>query len=352
MTISQAMTVEGLVPVADLGMTLPHEHLHADMTPLLAVHGYGIRAAGPWDLAAAREARWDPGSHPDNYRFTLDALVVEDVSDFVAAGGRTIVDLTPPSLGRDPDALAAIGRASGVHVVMGTGHYLARTHAPDVAAQTEAQIADALISEARDGDRYSGMRPGIFGEIGTSIPVHPEEMRVLRATAWAALATGLAVSIHLHPWGRTGSEVLDVLLGEGLAPERVVLGHLTTAHDDAAYIGGLLERGVFVAFDLFGFDHSLLGVGRWVPSDADVSDTVARLVRAGQGARVLLSHDIGVRTRLRAWGGWGYAHIPRHVVPLLHERGLDEDEVRQLLVRNPAQVLTIVSADRDPSAGR
>jgi phosphotriesterase-related protein len=50
---------------------------------------------------------------------------------------------------------------------------------------------------------------------------------------------------------------------------------------------------------------------------------------------------VGVRTRLTAYGSWGYAHILRHVVPLLHERGLDESEVRQLLELNPRAVLAL-----------
>ena len=36
-----AMTVAGPLPSEQLGVTLVHEHLHMDATPLLAVHGYG-----------------------------------------------------------------------------------------------------------------------------------------------------------------------------------------------------------------------------------------------------------------------------------------------------------------------
>ena len=71
-----AMTVLGPVPAAVLGLTLMHEHLHMDATPLLAVHGYAARDAGPFGVEAAGEARWDPGSHADNYRMTQDELVV------------------------------------------------------------------------------------------------------------------------------------------------------------------------------------------------------------------------------------------------------------------------------------
>ena len=339
--VGRAMTVDGPVPVDQLGVTLFHEHLHMDSTPLLAVHGYESEQGRPFDAIAAAEARWNPGSHPDNYRFTQDELVADELAAFRSAGGSTVVDQTPVALGRDPVALKAIAERSGIKVIMGAGHYLAPTHAPWVATASDEELADRLSTECRSGDAETGIRPGVIGELGTSIPIDPEEERVLRAAARAALESGLAVSVHLHPWGRTGSAALDALEAEGLAPERVALGHLNTAWDDEAYLRGLVDRGANLVFDLFGFDHSLIGIGRWPPSDLDVTSTVASLFRAGHGSQVMISHDIGVRSRLVAYGSWGYGHISRHIVPLLGDLGLDDGDIEQLLVRTPARLLTV-----------
>jgi len=336
-----AMTVTGLVPVDDLGMTLFHEHLHMDSSPLLAVHGYGAKSDGPFDLEAAAEARWNPGSHADNYRLTEIALIAAEVALFRDSGGGCIVDQTPPVLGRDPAALRLIAADSGIRVIMGAGHYLAPTHDAWVAAASDVELAHRLSQECRIGDPDTGIHPGIIGEIGTSTPVHPSEIRVLRAAACAALESGLAVSVHLHPWGRTGNDVLDVLLAEGLPAERIALGHLNTAWDDEPYLRTLAERGVSLVFDLFGFDHSLIGIGRWPPSDLDVARTVAALFASGHGHQVLISHDVGVRSRLVAYGSWGYAHIPRHVLPLLIDLGLSDADIEQLVVANPGRLLTV-----------
>ncbi len=336
-----AMTVLGPVDPAGLGVTLIHEHVRMDTTPVLAVHGYREDGDGPFDLERAAEARWNPGTHPDNYRLTEPDLAIEELGRFEDAGGRTVVDVTPPDLGRDPEALVAISRATGLHVVMGAGHYLAPVHPPDLAGRSVEAIADSLVDEWRDGVAGTGVRPGIIGEIGTADPPDPAELRVVEAAAGASRATGLAISVHLHPWGRTGDTVLGTLLEAGAAPDRIVLGHLTTAHDDRAYLDRLAASGAYLAFDLFGFDHSLLGAGRYPPSDADVAATVARLVRDGLGDRLLVSQDIGVRTRLHRYGGWGYDHLLRHVVPLLRAAGLDDAALGQLLVDNPARVLTV-----------
>ncbi len=73
----------------------------------------------------------------------------------------------------------------------------------------------------------------------------------------------------------------------------------------------------------------------------DAASTIVRLVDAGYGGQLLVSGDLGVRCRLHAYGGWGYDHVLRHVVPLLQARGLDDPGIDALLARNPARVLII-----------
>jgi phosphotriesterase-related protein len=335
-----AMTVRGPVDPTDLGISLLHEHLWMDARPLHAVHGYTTELHGPWDEAAAAEARWNPGVHPANYRLTNVDLVVAELAPFVAAGGRTIAEMTPPSLGRDPRRVREIAERSGVHVIQGTGQYLEAVHEPWLTDASEAGITARLIREATEGIDDTGIRAGIYGEIGTSNPVTPGERRVLRAVAAASRQTGLAVSVHLHPWGYEGSTVLDELVSAGADPERVILGHVTTAIDRPDDLARLVDRGAILGFDLFGFDHSLIGPGRWPPSDHDAGLAVARMVQAGHRDRLILSQDIGVLSRLRRWGSWGYAHVLEHVVPILRALGLSDDDLDAILVRTPARLLS------------
>ena len=335
-------TVGGPVPPERLGRTSMHEHVWMDSTRLLAVHGYSTGGdLGDWDAAVAAEARWDPGIHPDGYRLTDPEAAVEELGAWRRAGGGTIVDLTPPPLGRDVQRVREIATAAGVQVVVGTGQYLAATHEPWVAATDEARIARRLLGELREGIDDSGIRPGILGEIGTSDPIHPEEIRVLRACAGASAESGVAISVHLHPWGHEGPAALDVLVQAGADPGRVVLGHLSTAIDRPDELRRMADTGATLGFDLFGFDHSLLGVGRWPPSDRDVATVIAALVREGYGDRIVLGQDIGVRTRYKRWGGWGYDHLLRHVVPLLREVGAGDDAIDAMLVANPARLLAV-----------
>lgn len=335
-------TVRGDVDPAAVGVTTMHEHLWMDATPLLAVHGYRVAVEpGPWDAAVAAEARWNPGVHPDNYRLTDADLAVRELTPFLAAGGGTIVDLTPPSLGRDPRRVHEISQRADVHVVLGTGQYLGPSHERWVADASEVAIADRLVRDATTGIGETTIRAGILGEIGTSDPLRPDEARVLRALAAAARETGLAVSVHLHPWGYEGPAVLGALEAAGAPPERVILGHLNTAIDGPDQLRAMADRGASLGFDLFGFDHSLLGPGRWPPSDRDVAATIVGLISDGYGDRIVLGQDVGVRTRLRRWGGWGYAHLLEHVVPMMRDLGVGEDALHAMLVGNPARLLSV-----------
>ncbi len=342
MTVRRVVqTVLGPIDPDDLGVTLAHEHLWMDSRPLLGVHGYQSAGSGDWDAAIAAEARWNPGVHPDNYRLTDVAIAITELAPFVKAGGNSVVELTPPALGRDPDRIREISEGAGVHVVLGTGQYLEPVHEPWIATADMSTIADRLLREIRDGIGVSDIRPGILGEIGTSDPVTAAERRVLGAVAMAAAGSGLAISVHLHPWGFEGPTVLEELVGAGADPHRVILGHVATAVDRPDDLRALMDRGATLGFDLFGFDHSLLGVGRWPPADRDVARLIARFAREGYSDRIVLGQDIGVRTRLRRWGGWGYAHLLEHIVPLLGELGCADAEVRTMLVGNPARLLAV-----------
>lgn len=338
------MTVDGPLAPKDLGITLIHEHLFMDASHLLKKHGYLSQDTGVFDCCAAGEARWNPGVHPDNYRLTDINLVAADLAEYKVHGGVSVVDCTPVDLGRNPTAVREIGKISGVRAVLGAGYYLEATHQPYVGNRSAQEIADEIVQEFKDGIGTTGIRPGLIGEIGTSDPMTRSEQKVLQAAATAGIATGLPLSVHIHPWGWEGGKALGVLTESGMPAGRIIINHMNTAISDVGYLQGLLDAGAYLAFDLFGFDHSALGMGRYIPSDFDVAHKIMELIGHGYRERILISQDIGVRTRLRCYGGWGYSHMLRHVVPLFKQSGATDEDISVLLVQNPQRILTIQKA--------
>ena len=63
---------------------------------------------------------------------------------------------------------------------------------------------------------------------------------------------------------------------------------------------------------------------------------------SADGARECPSVIGGVAAQFyrASFGGHGYGHIFRNVVPMMKERGYSEDEIDAILVRNPKRLLT------------
>jgi phosphotriesterase-related protein len=348
MVAGMAQTVLGPVVAGDLGLVLPHEHL------FVRIEGWAIpartpeeeRLAGlpmsfellPWVLRRALSSK-------DNCRVEDPEVVLEEVGRFVAAGGRTIVDLTLPALGRDPALVWRVSREADVQVILGCGYYVHDAHPPELEDMSVEAIAEELERELLQGIDGTDVRAGVIGELGTGSPVTPREAKVLRAGALAHRRTGAPISIHLFPAGGTARTVLDILEEAGADPGKVVLGHLDG--QDPIRVEehvALASRGAYVEYDVFGANWSSddtreLYADRlyWSPppSDQQRVRAISQLFDAGMGDRVLISHDICTKIQQRAWGGYGFAHIPDVMRPFFAANGLDQEAFDQIVRSNP-----------------
>src|SRR5262249_49299666 len=167
------MTVTGPVRGEDLGVTLMHEHLLFDGArhhrPVQDPERRAI-AESPLRLETLGFARKYCYAHLDSSQRLDPDEAVREVLFFKRAGGQTVVDQTPIGLGRDPLALQAIARASGLNVVMGCGYYVHERHPASLDERTVEDIADELVTELTVGVGATGVRAGIIGEIGTGHP--------------------------------------------------------------------------------------------------------------------------------------------------------------------------------------
>jgi phosphotriesterase-related protein len=343
-------TVLGPIDPRELGPTQTHEHLLIDL-----VGRMGPRAETPEELARWREPitlgnAYDVRRHirlfAANLRLSNVDEAIEELAAFARAGGSTIVDLTTIDLGRDPEALVRISRATGVNVVMGTAYYVHDFHPPEVADMSEDRVAEVFIRDLTEGTS-GGIRAGIIGEIGMSWPHHPDERKVLRAAVRAQRETGAALSIHPGRDPEAPLAALDEVERAGGAPDRTVVGHIDRTLTRFADIAALAERGCAIEFDLFGQESSYYDLDPRIdmPNDATRIDHIASLIGLGFGDRVLVSQDICRKAHLRRYGGEGYGHLLDHVVPLMRRKGMSQAEVDQILVANPARLLTPLASD-------
>jgi phosphotriesterase-related protein len=337
------MTVLGPVASDQLGITLPHEHVLLDLTCIRqepVQPGQRALVTASLTLENRGDLFTDPYVSLPNLRLDEPEVAAAEIRRFAAAGGGTLVDLTVQGISPQPVSLREISRQTGVHIVMGCGYYVRRAHPPEVASLSVETLGERLIQEIERGFDGTGIQPGIIGELGTSAPIHPDEEKVLRAGAMAQQATGLAINVHVAIFGRQALAALDVLERAGADISRVVISHLDEM-PDTEYHRSVLQRGAYVEFDTFGSEFYFDSDGRREPSDAERVDCLLRLLDEGWTNRLLLSQDVCTKLHLRRYGGFGYAHLLRTIVPRLERRGVDQATIHTLLVENPARLLTV-----------
>jgi predicted metal-dependent phosphotriesterase family hydrolase len=298
------MTVRGPVAASSLGVTLPHEHLLADIFLGFQPH---------------RE-------------FLLNEIepAVSELTQYADAGGRTLVELTNIGIGRDPVGLREISERTGVNIVMATGMYREPFYDPAVWKRTTNDLADEFERDINSGVD-GGIRAGIIGEIGVhERHISPVEERVHRAAARAQLRTGVAISTHSMA-SPIGLAQLDLFEDEGVDLRRVVIGHADT-YPRPDYHRALLARGAWVEFDTI---HGL--------SDFETqrhASMLKQLIDEGHLDRLLVSHDVSKTTHWTLYGGTGYTYVTTAFATVLETIGVSREQIETLLVENPRRMLT------------
>ena len=329
-------TVLGPIAAADLGVTSMHEHLLLDARILHAPS----REPPPDDPRVTIEnlgfVRWNLLALEDNLVLDDTGLAARELGLAAAEGQRAVVDLTAWGLGPQPARLPEIARATGMHVVAGCGVYLDRPHPPEVRGLGEEELTDLLRTALDDAIPGAAFRAGLLGLIGTSAPVTAAEHAALRAAGRAAAATRAAVTVRLDPAERRGHWVLDELGAVGCRPEQVIFGN-ADEFLDLAYLGSLADAGATLEV-CFG-NEAYYRNGYKDPTDAERLAALEELLGAGHGERIVLGCSVWTKSQLGAFGGMGYGHLLRRIVPELARRGVAEDELTRMLVANPARLL-------------
>lgn len=338
-----AQSVTGPVPAEALGATLLHEHILCDLRDPATRD-----APADWPPITPQnrfEIDYFQNRHPPNMWLDDDGVAGAELDAFANAGGGTIVELTVTGLRPQPKRLAALSRASGVHIVRGAGHYVDAYLEPAVLALDREAIAASIRNQLLVGD--DGVRCGLIGELGCSWPLTGPERVRLEAAATVQRETGAAITIHPGRHPDAPAEISDVLRGAGADLSRVVIGHMDRTVFDKARLVSLLRRGVVLEWDFFGIEKSqywMDGVDLDLPTDYMRIDIIRDLADAGFAGSLAISHDICTRTRLQAYGGHGYGHILRFVVPIMRRRGVDDELIHTLLVETPRRLLAHLSA--------
>jgi len=321
--MSSVNSVLGPVDVENLGRVLMHEHVFTLNAEL--------RDEYPWDEDA------------------VVASAVAELSDLKAHGIDTIVDLTVFGLGRNIRRIRRIAEQVDLQIIPATGIYTYHD-LPSFFALNEQRkpgfITDFLVREIEGGVDDTGIRPAILKVAVDHHGVTPDLDFLLRATARAHRRTGAPIKTHADAHSKQGLAQQRIFSEEGVDLSRVIIGHVGDAKD-LSYAEELIAAGSTVGLDRLG--AASIGANAITPDER--VDVIIELVRRGYADRILLSHDTHVRSdsidrRLRESNtpDWRYTHIPDVVVPRLLEAGISQEDIDQMLVKNPQRIFSETSS--------
>jgi phosphotriesterase-related protein len=319
--MSTVPTSAGDVDVGDLGVVLMHEHVFIRTESLQC----GWPGFGGWDeqaeVAAARER----------------------LGQLKRAGVDTILDMTVPGLGRDPALVALAAAGTGLKVMFATGYYTYdhlpfpfHYRGPGKVLDNNDHVLESLFErDVTVGIGDTGIRAAVL-KVATDQQGMTEDVeRLTRAIANVHARTGTVICTHAHAQTQRGLDQQRIFAEHGVDPGRVMIGH-SNETKDLGYLQRLIDNGSYLGWDRCGLDVT-------VPL-ADQLDTLAELCARGYADRIMLSHD---KASFMDWfmaseidlvlPNWQYTYIHNGVLPGLRDRGVPDDQIEQILVRNPRE---------------
>lgn len=304
-------TVLGKIPYDQLGVCACHEHLYVDLSRIK--------------------------KDEDTRLQDLD-LVIDDLQLFKRLGGESIIEVTNDGMGRDVTKLQEISRRLNLHIVASTGCYKDPFIPDGKLMWNREQLADWMISEIEEGIEGTGIKPGVIGEIGSSLnEFKPIEIEMFHGAIQAAKQSGLPLSTHTT-LGTCALEQVEMFQKENLPLDQVIIGHQDLNTSDGIVLE-VLESGAFVALDTIGKTN--------YRSDEDRLASLIAFIGKGYEDQILLSSDLTRKSHLSAFGGQGYDVVLRTFIPALRRKGVTENLINKLLVKNPQKAFSIHSRKGD-----
>ena len=319
-------TILGDITAEEFGICDFHDHL--------------IRSYGP----EIRENAW--------YLMNdVEAASVE-LQDWIDAGGRSMVCMDPIGCGRDVQKMLNIAEkfAGKAHLVMVTGFHkgsLYDNYGHWSFLYPHNQVVDLIVKEVTEGmDLFSYMGPSVqrcsakagLIKAGTSLrQITPFEQNILSIAADAQKECGAPISTHTD-MGTMGIETAELLKKNGANLEKCVICH-TNKINDRYYHKAMLDMGINLSFE--GPDRY-----EWL-TDVALAKNICWLVERGYGDQIVLSMDAGRNTMQKGYMAkegkiaHGISYLLTKFVPLMKEVGVSEKAIHQMLVMNPARILSI-----------
>lgn len=299
--MSHLITTLGPISGDDLGLILPHEHIFVDLGP---IEEENWRAATPEQVIP---------------------VMAPEIEKIQAQGVTALVECTPVGVGRRADIDRAVSAATGLPILVPTGIYR-QPWVPQWALDAgEDALAEWMIGELTGEIEESGVQAAWIKVSAGDDGITDAEAKVLRAAAKAGRATNAIIGSHTIR-GRVVRDQLDILEQAGYTAERFIWIHTQNEPDFALHLE-MARRGAWLEYDAIGGSQS----------DESYIERIQRVLDAGFGEKLLLSHDRGWYDPSKPGGGVPkpFTYLVETFLPKLRAAGLAEEDIAILTEANP-----------------
>lgn len=302
------ITVNGLISPDKLGKTLEHEHVLVDFS---GAENY----------------------HPEDYK-QQEAYerILPELLKIKAYGVNSFVECTPHYVGRDVRLLKRLADSTDMHILTNTGFYGAQDNKfiPENVLEMPAEaIAEFYIAEFNQGIEGTGIKPGFIKTAVNRKPLSTFHATLVRAAAIAHKATGLTIMSHTGPAIAAFGE-LEILQEEGVSPKAFIWTHASDEKDWENLVKAA-KMGAWISLDKYG----------WNKDDLE-GNVLVYLKDQGVLDKILISHDAGWYEPTNPDKRFTpYTAIFQTLIPNLKTKGFSDEDIDQLLVKNPANAFTV-----------
>ena len=276
--MSFVRTVLGDIPPGEMGLTYSHEHIIID-------EGF-------------------PTISNKDFILNDSGKISEELNEFYAMGGRTVVDTMPADCGRNVLKLADVSRTSNVNIIAPTGIHLEKYYPPNHWRYhlSEDKLTELFIKDVEEGiDEYDYGCPvvnrtqhkaGLVKLATGDEPITPHQEKIFHAVVNTHLNTGAPILTHTN-MGKRAMDQVNLFYKLGANLQHVVLSHVDKCKDLALH-GDLMQTGVYVEYD----SHF-----RWKKGEENFTYKLLEHLLPVFADRIVLGMDMARNTYWKSYGG-------------------------------------------------
>ncbi len=266
-----------------------------------------------------------------------------DITAYKLAGGCAFVDAQPVNSGRMADYLVRASKDSGVDIIASTGFhkkafyeesdYLYSFNEDLITQLYIDEITSGMNSSKAQGREKLDAKAGIIKVAVDNGGIRAEFLyeKLFNAAINASKETGAPILAHIEN-GEDVFELLDLMVKNGLNPERLIACHLDRArNNETAYHMEVANAGVYLEYDS-------INRLKYLPHEEELA-LICAMVEGGYTDKLLFSLDTTAE-RLSGYGAdMGLDYILTTFRQMLDSTGISEETLQQVMIKNANSAL-------------